>query len=624
MRCLLVQSPHRDSFGYSMPPPGLLRLGGELERQGIEVELEDLAWCLAAGKLEGDLIEACAQHLAGRGTFSVVGFSVMGATLPAALAIAADLRALSPATRIILGGPGTTGIDRELLTRFPVLDAVVRGEGEVSLVALLRRWEEGADAAGVAGVTWRSAKEVVVREEETAPPIDLSQVAPYARHLLPALVEYKHLSGESEGLTPIDSGRGCVYDCSFCTIGRFWQRRSRPLPAAKLADEVQELRKLEGARQAYLCHDIFGAGRAEALAFCAEMSRRGPWPWECRARVDHLDPELLDAMAQAGCYRVLLGVESGAPAVRELCNKQLRANTDVLAMVRACIERSITPILSLILGLPGEGDAELEASLELCLRASLIGGANISLHLVNPQPGCSLAEEFGTGSRPIAGIAPDMALGAGESPRERELIARHPDLFSTWSLLPGDEGKMRYLAELAALLPPIMMHFPRTWALMLRDRGGGQADMFRAWRSTGGSFEEFVRARGTAVCLEALAWEEAIQRAAAASAPRSEETASHAIPRVLAEHLSFEHDLPTIADCLARGEEFELLPEPTRLCVQPSAKGARTSRVGAHVEELLCSLDGASTLAQLEARNPGISTALEPLVQAGLVSFSSN
>ena len=43
MRLLLAQAPFRDTFGYSMPPPGLLRLGGELLKRGIDVELEDLA-----------------------------------------------------------------------------------------------------------------------------------------------------------------------------------------------------------------------------------------------------------------------------------------------------------------------------------------------------------------------------------------------------------------------------------------------------------------------------------------------------------------------------------------------------------------------------------------------------
>jgi len=67
---------------------------------------------------------------------------------------------------------------------------------------------------------------------------------------------------------------------------------------------------MPGARSAYLCHDIFGANRGQALAFCSALEARGaPVPFEVRARADHLDLELLTAMRRAGGYRVLIGVE---------------------------------------------------------------------------------------------------------------------------------------------------------------------------------------------------------------------------------------------------------------------------------------------------------------------------
>ncbi len=623
MRILLAYAPHRDTFGYSMPPPGLLRLGGELERRGVEVELEDLAYRLAAGELHGDLIEASTGYLSARGEFDVIGFSVMGATLPAALLIARELHALRPETRLILGGPGTTGVDALVLERFPWVDAVVRGEAERTLPELLARWEVGTDLVGVAGVTWRAPDGSARREERRAPLADLADLAPYARHLLPPLVDYKRVTGESEGLTPLDSGRGCVFDCSFCTIGRFWDRRSRVLPADRLVQEVLELRDLDGARNAYLCHDIFGADRAHALAFCTALAEAGGAPWECRARVDHLDHELLDAMAAAGCYRVLLGIESGAASVRERCEKNLRGGVDVLEVVRACSSRGITPILSLILGLPGEGPAELEESLELCLRASLAAGVNLSLHLPNPQPGCGLGEEYGAAARPVDGVPPDMAFGAGETEAERALIVAHPDLFSTWSLLPGNAEELRGLAQLAKDLPAVLQRYPRTWAMLQRTRSESHVDLFRAWRASGLSFEGFVLSQRSSLCDAALRWEQALLRAAARGwhlgVPPSEEV----VPRVRAERVELDHDLPAIAHDLDAGREPTLLRTATVLLVHPSPSGARTSRVGEHVHDVLDLLDDRRSLAELEADYPGVTGALRELADAGLVTFEA-
>ncbi|MDA1265251.1 MAG: hypothetical protein O2816_09265, partial [Planctomycetota bacterium] len=84
MRVLLASAPHADTFGYSMPPPGLLRLGGSLRRDGVEVALEDLAFRQASGALPEDdeLAEAAAALLLARGDFEVIGLSSMGATVP--------------------------------------------------------------------------------------------------------------------------------------------------------------------------------------------------------------------------------------------------------------------------------------------------------------------------------------------------------------------------------------------------------------------------------------------------------------------------------------------------------------------------------------------------------------
>jgi radical SAM superfamily enzyme YgiQ (UPF0313 family) len=623
VRVLLVAAPHRDTFGYSMPPPGLLRLGGELERRGVDVALEDLALRVSSGEIASDdrLADQAAERVISRagvngadaaalGAIGAIGISVMGATLPIALAILARVRERLPRAKLWLGGPGTTGVDREIIARFPCVDAIVRGEGEVTLVELCSASARGLPPRGVHGVTWRDEHGCVQREADREPIRDLGELAPYAWNLLPPIAEYKRITGEDDGLVPIDSGRGCVYDCSFCTIGRFWARRSRTLPAKRLADEVASLRSMPAAKSAYLCHDIFGANRGQAVAFCEEMLRRKiDVPWEARARADHLDRELLELMARAGCYRVLVGIESADAAVRERNQKGMRSDVDLLALVDDCARAGITPILSLILGLPGEDDAALEKSLDFCADASLRAGVNLSLHLVNPQPGCGLGDELAARSRPIQGIPPDMAFGAGETAAERELVAMHPDLFSTWSLLPQDEARLRDLHAIATELPEVLMRYPRTFALIRERMRAGALDVYRAWRATGRSFESFAHSRRDALIEDALRWEQACVRQSARGVRRGVDAARG--PRARGEVVRLDHDLPRAAEA-----------RRTALCVVPTARGVRTLRVSDDVAELLSAIDGRETLASLEHRMPGVRAALEQLAREGLVELA--
>lgn len=531
MKILLASSPHADTFGYSMPPPGLLRLGGALRATEHDVALEDLAFRLGSGELPaGDgLASAAATLLARRGRPDLVGLSVMGATLPIALLIAQELKALWPSVPIALGGPGVQGVDVQLLERFQQIDLVARGEGEVTVIELCAALEGGLGAMrDVHGITSRQP-EGIQRAPDRAMIRDLGELPPYAWDLLPPIASYKKITGEEDGLVPLDSGRGCAYDCSFCTIGRTWRRRSRPLPAGRLVGEMASLRGIPGARRAYLCHDLFGADRTHAMALCSELTERGVRvPWEVRARADHLDAELLRSMGQAGCDRVLLGIESASPAVRAANQKGMRDDVDLLQVVDDCAAAGVTPILSLILGLPGEGDDELNESLEFCASAALRAGVNLSLHLVNPQPGCKLGEDLAEVSSPVPSVPPDMALGAGESPAEQALILGHPDIFSTWSLLPYPDGKLEELVFLSGEFGETLMRYPRSIGALTALLGLSTLTLARELRADGRTFETFARERaataGDGVLVESLLrWENALVRVAARGARRPRE-----------------------------------------------------------------------------------------------------
>jgi radical SAM superfamily enzyme YgiQ (UPF0313 family) len=575
--------------------------------------LVDLAHELAAGHLgakrvlDEDSLGAAADRILADEP-DTVGLSTMGATLPAALVITRMLRERAPRLHLHLGGPGIGEVDERVLERFEWIDLIVRGEGEVTLHEVLERLKDGQSPGGVQGITWRDSRGRIVREADRRPLLDMNEVAPYAWDLLPDLTRYKELTGEAEGLVPVDSGRGCSYDCSFCSIGRYWGRRSRTLPVDRLVQEVLAIQSMPAAKNAYLCHDLFGADRQHALAFCARLSELGaPVPWECRARSDHMDGDLLQAMGAAGCYRVLLGVESAAPEVRAQNAKNMAADTDILELVENCARAGITPILSFILGLPGEGDEELAASLDLCADASLRTGVNLSLHLANPQPSCELGKEYNPDAVALKDIPPDMAWGAGDSEPEQEFIRAHPDLFSTWHLLPLPEQRLRDLSRIAQELPEILQRYPRTFCLLRRMRGEDAFGLWRAWDATGLSFEGLARMARDPLVDETLAWEQALVKR---------------VPTVL----HTEHDLAQLTAALAGGTALPAGQGRHHFAITPidgPLPATRTSRVSHDVAQLLEELKGARSLDSLAAGRPGLTQAARHLAHAGLLTLAA-
>ncbi|MBM3978400.1 MAG: radical SAM protein, partial [Planctomycetes bacterium] len=430
---------------------------------------------------------------------------------------------------------------------------------------------------------------------------------PHAWHLVPTIEAYKRAIGATDGLAALDSGRGCAYDCSFCSIGRYWGRRTRALDATRLADEIDELFAQPGVKAAYLAHDLFGTDRAQALALCAELERRaqlgerGARPFEIRARADALDDELIAALARAGCYRVLVGIESGDPALRNAHGKQLDPACDVRALVARLDRAGITPILSLLLGLPGEDEAALECTLSLALDAALLAGVNLSLHLPNPQPGCRLGDEHGARARIVEGIAPDMALGTGTTRPERELIAAHPDLFGTFHLLARDAEEERGLRRLARMrdeLAPLLQRLPRTFALVARRLDLGVAQLFDRWQAGGRSFEALARAQRDPLIDDVLAWETALLRAGER-------------PQLL----ELGCDLAALRAALAdprADPQGARVPTPRTYAVTRGRRGPRTVRLSDDLARVLRSGDPPPGAARAALQRAGLLPALPP------------
>jgi hypothetical protein len=387
---------------------------------------------------------------------------------------------------------------------------------------------------------------------------------------------------------------------------------------------------MPGARNAYLCHDLFGADERHARELCRLLiDRENRVPFEIRARLDHLTDELLEDLGRAGCYRVLLGLESGDGRVRNENGKRMDPDLPVLERLDRLGEVGIVPILSLILGLPGEGERELRRTLELCLRASLRQGVHLSLHLPNPQPGCRLGDEYAARARFVHDIPPDMALGAGLTGPERALIEGHPDLFSTFALAVEDDADLhrwRTLHSLATGLPPLLERYPKSFALLARRRGVDVLDLALEWRASGRSFEALVAAERDPRSDRVLAWEQAVVREAAragqvlgASRTAADtEPEPHAIPVAACERIELDVDPRGLVAWLDGSPDAEPpASEPVLLAVSGRASATKSLRISRDVAGVLDLLDGRP----LADYTPSIARALQVLAREGLVRY---
>ncbi len=242
---------------------------------------------------------------------------------PEFLALAAELRRILPEAHITTGGHFPTFAARELLRDFPVLDSVVRGEGEFTLLELVQKLDTPEAWGDILGLSFRRDGHVV--ENPPRPLVTDLDALPFpARDTPPP----HHLG---VGYSPIVGSRGCYRDCAFCSIRSFYGssrgkiQRFRSVP--DLVDEMEMLYQRFGVRFFVFNDDEwFPAGPARYARVAdleAELQRRKLQViMSIKCRADDVEEELFRRLLAMGVVRAYVGVESGSDHSLKTLNKR--------------------------------------------------------------------------------------------------------------------------------------------------------------------------------------------------------------------------------------------------------------------------------------------------------------
>ncbi|MDO8657204.1 MAG: radical SAM protein [Candidatus Levybacteria bacterium] len=126
--------------------------------------------------------------------------------------------------------------------------------------------------------------------------------------------------------TAFMSTRGCPYHCFFCTDA-VW-KSSKPYLRVRspknVADELEWLTKKYGYKEYFDLADEFNCIESWAIDVCREIKKRKLGiTWKCQLRADKVSDELAKNLAEAGCWYVHLGVESGNQRTLDGINKKI-------------------------------------------------------------------------------------------------------------------------------------------------------------------------------------------------------------------------------------------------------------------------------------------------------------
>ena len=388
MKVLLLEHPrgrsalHFNTIANTPLSSSLLSgyLASLLQSRGIQAELHDGA----AGAAD---FSAAAESVAGRHC-DILGVHLVYSWehTPAVLEMLAEIAARANVPVIAYGFYPTFAAEH-LMRAYPFIEAVIRGEPEMTFLDICSSGWKGVDPGSVKGLVWRRKGECVVnpRREVIG---DLDSL-PFPLRTRAGLAR--------SGGTVLGS-RGCYGSCSFCPINDFyganplWRGRS---PENVHAEVKTLLPFLAGKYIYFVDANFFGPGeagqeRAEAIAACLEGEAGLSFGLECR--VNDVRERSLRRLARAGLRDVFLGIESGSQDSLDRMNKRTTVEHNIAAV--ALLRRhGIEPHIGFIMFEPDSTVADLRENFSFLRSHHLLGRLTATVDLLY-HPGIAL---MGTG-----------------------------------------------------------------------------------------------------------------------------------------------------------------------------------------------------------------------------------
>ncbi len=303
MKITLIEpsSPDFHIFSlYPLPRLGTILLGTILKKGGhdVSVMVESL------GEIPWDDVTDS----------DIVGISTTTSTAPRAFEMAESLRKLGIVT--VLGGPHVTFLPEEGLD---FADYVIRGEAERSLPILVDALCGTGGLDDVFGLSYRKGEETVHNPIEGTM-VNLDDLPEPDFSLLgTAFFKEKRWT---KRVVPMQTSRGCPYNCNFCSVTRMFGRKVRYRSVDAV---IRELRKYDDKKNTiFFYDDNFVVNPKRAKRLLKKMISEGfSFVSSAQIRVDAgKDEELLGLMREAGLKSVFIGLESVSPESLKKMKKQ--------------------------------------------------------------------------------------------------------------------------------------------------------------------------------------------------------------------------------------------------------------------------------------------------------------
>lgn len=254
-----------------------------------------------------------------------------------------------------VGGSHATVCPEEVISHGA--DIVIRNEGEETIRELLK----GKSLDSILGITYRDGPEIVtnpqrprIKDLASLPKPDFSV---FDKEL------FRIEDGLVRGMHRIYTSRGCPGRCTYCA----WQNLGNTvtyLPIPEVIKDIQRVVDEYGITNFLLADDCLTTNKRHLAELCEEIVKIKPKViWQSQTRADFATRENMQMMADAGCWLITVGAESGDAETLYRVGKGVKLEDNINAPIYA-YEAGMKVQTNLMFGFPWEGVKSLENNMD--------------------------------------------------------------------------------------------------------------------------------------------------------------------------------------------------------------------------------------------------------------------
>lgn len=409
----------KDKLCSKIPAIGAIAVATFAEKHNLRVQVKDFY---------NSVIDDCHANIIG------ISSTFMG---PQHLKeIASFAKRNNPSATIVLGGPLSWSIPPSVLfTQVPEIDIIVVGEGEQTFVELIEATSMGANLNRVKGLflnqnhcySFTGPREQLTGDAIPTPRWELLNVS---SSVIPLL--------------PVETSRGCPYNCAYCSEVNYWGKPPRYRAINTVIQEIANNIAEFGITTFRFTDSCFSAPPGRTAALCDAMYEhfakdRITFRWSAYARINNLTPVLLEKMKRSGCFALDIGVDSADSSILRRMGRNY-SRGQIINVAKAARELDIITDFNIVIGFPGETRETIDRAIDLIQEARPDAFSCFVLFVAPHMTISKHPERYG-----LSGSGLSWSHATMNSEQAQEALARISASVTNSCSFPGAEAFASYL-----------------------------------------------------------------------------------------------------------------------------------------------------------------------------------